>query len=288
MRSILCLALVAAAPWMVAGQAITPTARWGHSAALLNNNLYIVGGRSGNNGSTSPLASEHFVLSMDVSQPFDTKFPPWMLVDTPGNKPDPMMDGVVEVDTKNGRLILFGGLGAQTSQSNAVWTLRPTSRSWSSDSNGNGPTPRRGNAGSASVNNDLYVYGGVSSDSSARTDKFNDLYSLDKSSLTWTNHKKATGNNSAPYQHTLSYVPGRKLLVSIGGTGDNNLVPMDQINWYNLEQDVWGTDTARGDIPSPRREHSAVVAGERIIVFGGCNTDYTTFYNDVAVLDTTT
>ncbi|RKP09293.1 hypothetical protein THASP1DRAFT_28918 [Thamnocephalis sphaerospora] len=289
MRPRLWLGLVVVAPWMASGQSIIPAPRWGHSAALLGGNLYIVGGRSGTNGLTSPMASDNFVISVDVSQPFSTNSPPWTLVDTLGDKPDPLMDGILEADASRKRLVLYGGsLGDKKSQSNPVWTLRPLEHTWSIASSDDGPKPRRINAASASVGTYIYAYGGVSVSDSGQPERFNDLYRLSKDSLKWSSRKSATGNAGALFQHTLSYVPGRNILVSIGGADATDFASMSKINWYDPEKDTWGTSTARGDIPLPRREHSAVVVGERIIIFGGCSFNYDTFYNDVAVLDTTT
>ncbi|RKP09292.1 hypothetical protein THASP1DRAFT_22848 [Thamnocephalis sphaerospora] len=289
MRFSLGLALAATASWMASGQSTAPKPRWGHSAALLGSSLYIVGGRSGTSGSKSPLASDNFVVSIDTSQSFNTESPPWIFISTPGDKPNPVTNGALQADASHKRLMLFGGdLDGHEGPSDAVWTFNPVQRTWKLESRKEGPEPRRAGAAVASDGTYIYTYGGVDGEDKSQPEVFDDMYKLSKNSFKWSKCKNATGANSALSQHTLSYVVKQKKFVSIGGANNASLASMNKINWYNPEKDTWGTSTARGSIPLPRRAHSSVVVGERIIVFGGCSFNYSTFYNDVAVLDTTT
>ncbi|RKP09291.1 hypothetical protein THASP1DRAFT_28916 [Thamnocephalis sphaerospora] len=241
MRFSLGLVLIVVALWMASGQSIISAPRWGHSAALIDTRLYVVGGRSGINGSTSPLASDNFVASIDISQSFNTNSPRWVFVSTSGDQPNLMTNGTMAVDANRKRLILFGGeLDGHDSPSDAVWTLDLAQRTWKLESRKGAPEPRRVSAAVALDEAHIYVYGGIDGKDKNQQKKFDDLYKLSKSSLSWSKCKKAAGTNSALFRHTLSYVPGRNILLSIGGASDDSLASMDKLSWYNPEKDEWG------------------------------------------------
>lgn len=46
----------------------------------------------------------------------------------------------------------------------------------------------------------------------------------------------------------------------------------------------WSTPACSGEIPPPRRAHTATSVEDKIFVFGGSNG--TTYYNDLYILDT--
>ncbi|RKP12172.1 hypothetical protein BJ684DRAFT_17315 [Piptocephalis cylindrospora] len=107
-----------------------------------------------------------------------------------------------------------------------------------------------------------------------------DFYSGDTTSLTSPPH--------GWYQHTASIVPSGELVILGGVRTGGYLESFGIIQVYNISQGTWGDRMISGAIPTPRRDHAAVVYRDSIVVTGGASLDLSTRYSDTLLLNTTT
>ncbi|KAG0196359.1 hypothetical protein BGX28_010258, partial [Mortierella sp. GBA30] len=88
--------------------------------------------------------------------------------------------------------------------------------------------------------------------------------------------------------HTATLVRSNGLLVVIGGVAGGALVSMSEILVYDTAAGVWSVQTATGATPPLRRSHVAAAnSNGQIYIHGGTDFGGTTFFADVAILDTT-
>jgi len=106
--------------------------------------------------------------------------------------------------------------------------------------------------------------------------------------LTWA-HVAGGVNDTSPvqpsprYGHTASWVGNR--MVIIGGFVRPGLESMSNIWMWDPSSLSWTQNTCTGTVPQSRREHSAVVMDNQIVIFGGSDATHSKTFNDVAVLD---
>ncbi|RKP07729.1 hypothetical protein THASP1DRAFT_24162 [Thamnocephalis sphaerospora] len=267
--------------------------RWGHSATVLDNRLYVIGGRQGEGGGAAPFAnSSNLVISLDLTQAFETQSPPWITIRPASSMPPPMVNHIAAADHKNSQVIVYGGATTNFTQPTSLWTFRPETGTWNSTRPLDGPSRRLYNMGAAVVDGSMCSFGGTSDFSTmgrnASTTQSNELYALNIEQQTWTKGPSPSGNFSMRSQHTLSFVKDSSQLFVIGGISGNKMAPMDSILVYDLRKGQWSNKSAGGIVPSVRLQHTAVVMGNKIIVFGGSDETYRNIYNDVAILDTAT
>ncbi|KAG0375920.1 hypothetical protein BGX24_008508 [Mortierella sp. AD032] len=88
--------------------------------------------------------------------------------------------------------------------------------------------------------------------------------------------------------HTATVIRSNGLVVIIGGISGGALVPMSEIAVYDTASGTWSVQTATGATPPLRRNHVAVATNTgQIFVHGGTDLGATTFFADLAILDTT-
>ncbi|KAG0001505.1 Kelch domain-containing protein 2 [Entomortierella chlamydospora] len=88
--------------------------------------------------------------------------------------------------------------------------------------------------------------------------------------------------------HTATLIRSNGLLVIIGGVSSGALASMSEIMVYDTTAGTWSVQTATGATPPLRRNHVAAAnSNGQIYIHGGTDLDATTFFADVAILDTT-
>ncbi|KAF9401116.1 Kelch domain-containing protein 2 [Mortierella sp. AD011] len=88
--------------------------------------------------------------------------------------------------------------------------------------------------------------------------------------------------------HTATLIRSNGLLVIIGGISSGALASMSEIMVYDTTAGTWSVQTATGATPPLRRNHVAAANNNgQIYIHGGTDLDATTFFADVAILDTT-
>ncbi|RKP06506.1 hypothetical protein THASP1DRAFT_31678 [Thamnocephalis sphaerospora] len=271
-------------------RALNALARWGHTAALLDQRLYVFGGaRTFGAASIIVDGTDEFTLTLDVTQSFNVAEAPWTVVPAGNPTPPGRMSHLVIADTKRERALILGGRPSDmATQADMLWEFHPKTSTWTSHQPTNGPSAWTFNTASASSDRTALVHGGFSGLAENSTVD-GATYSLDLEQLQWRRRATTSASDAPCSDHTLSHIPFKDIYVALGGWAAHSaLARMDTVFTYHPLNDVWMKVTVKGTPPTPRLLHSTVVSGQRIILFGGCNADFTEFYNDVAVLDTDT
>jgi hypothetical protein len=277
---------------VVAAQSTIPPGRWGHTATLLGNTVYFIGGKD---SSKSFITGRDMIWALNVDDLRDTTSPTWASVSATGtNPPNSLVDHVTGMDKNREQIVVYGGATDDFNNPKALWTFDPNGGVWSASSSSGGPEARLYNMASVDIQGSLYMMGGVADKTSMGPDFSdnvtftNSMYSLNMDQLSWQKQPPADTANSTYYQHTMSYIPDKEMIVAIGGNTGTDMVVMDQVIVYSRKNSVWTAVTTYGTSPPARREHTAVVSGKTIIIYGGCDRAYTTYYDDIWVLDTDT
>lgn len=132
------------------------------------------------------------------------------------------------------------------------------------------PSPRRYHS-FTELADELYVFGGCSSNSEGKPVFLNDLWKFNKSEQCWEEIKS---RNTPPerYCHNAGVIDGR--LVIFGGYA--NWTYLNDIWTYDLKNNVWECkNTCKSDnkngrcIPKPRYGAQGAVVGHKLYIFGG-------------------
>ncbi|CAG8437026.1 6247_t:CDS:1 [Funneliformis caledonium] len=259
--------------------------RWGHSATLINSNIYYIGGRTDGNVFITEL------VRLDVSKPFSTLNPEWVQLDSTG-APKTIGHSAVYGGLNNDQIIIFGGGvddPASAVMSN-LWTYDTTNGQWADPKLPQGsPSRRYEHSAAIGPSGMMWVYGGLIDGLTGSPDRVitSDLWGLDVNTLnSWKAYPVLDNSPGARIFHTSSIVDNK--MIVIGGVTDEILYDMSEIYAFDLEKGIWEKNIATGQIPASRGQHSAVVANKKIIIYGGSDITNTNLYGDVAVLDTTT
>ncbi|KAI8058569.1 hypothetical protein BDF22DRAFT_739985 [Syncephalis plumigaleata] len=276
----------------VDAQGANPPGRWGHTATLLGNMVYFIGGKD---KSKSFITGNDMIWALNVDDLRDTTSPTWKAISATGTKPPKsLVDHAAGSDKNREQVVVYGGATDDFSNAKALWTFNPGAGVWSASSSSGGPAARLFNMASTDIQGSLYIMGGAADQTTmgssfSSNSSFTDgMYSLNMNQLSWQKQSPADTTKSTYFQHTISYISDKDMVVSIGGNTGTNMVDMDQVLVYSRKNSVWTAVTTYGTAPPARREHTAVVSGKTIIIYGGCDRAYTTYYDDIWVLDTDT
>ncbi|XP_064608900.1 host cell factor 2-like [Liolophura sinensis] len=236
--------------------------------------LYLFGGLS------------HEVGWLDSLYVFNTANCEWSQVEAKGSHPSARDKlGAVAIGTK---IYYFGGFGPTLEEEdltgdteeeeegemagqegavfgwfNDLFVYDTVANSWSQPMQMNlgVPTPRAAHSMSG-VEKNLIIFGGK--DAEARQ---NDLHIFNTDSRKWDTESKFRGRQPEPRSFHSATVVGNRVVI-LGGRGLTNQHYAD-IHILDTEKKEWLQPAVQGDIPLGRGLHSAVVAGNQLVVFGG-------------------
>ncbi|EXX73432.1 Kel2p [Rhizophagus irregularis DAOM 197198w] len=261
-----------------------PIGYFHHTATLIDNKLYILGGRLENETS----AKDFFYL--DVSVPFNTQELSWQDLSNINMVPPHDSATSVKGGANNNTLFLYGG--HTTDQNMAlVYTFDSQSIIWDIPKiTGINMTKKRGLKGIIDYNGKFYLWSGEYDVNG--TYVINDMLILDTLNL---NCKKGSLVN-APIprsEYSATLLPDNKIIY-IGGANEScffgttlNIeigvaLTLSEIYIYDTANDSWNTKITSGKIPSNRAGFSAILGldGQRVIIYGG-------YFSNPGYLDTT-
>nr|CAG8496237.1 3233_t:CDS:2 [Entrophospora candida] len=246
--------------------------------------------------SLSPDYDTDEILYLDVSVEFNPASPNWKSIT--GIAPPLAFHSMSIGGESNELLIIFGGTSKYTIPSNPLYIFNTTSSTTATNS----PTTVnvKGSIEHTSTTryNDsmVFIFGGTSqvitndNTTDIVTDAFNDMHVLDSKSITFNTISPSNGVFPfGVFHHSSTLLSDNKIYI-IGGVDKNNaFMPMGSINIFDTTTNQWSNQSATGTIPTDRRVHRAVGTNDnKIIIYGGCNKDYSISYSDLRVLDTTT
>ncbi|POG81864.1 hypothetical protein GLOIN_2v1834756 [Rhizophagus irregularis DAOM 181602=DAOM 197198] len=254
-----------------------------HTATLIDNKLYILGGLDLNRN----VIKEFFYL--DVSVLFNTQELSWQDLSNINMVPPHGFAASVKGGPNNYTLFLYGGTSTDQTMS-LVYTFDSQSIVWSIPKIAGVNTIRKRSL-TGIINNDgrMYLWGGCTN-----TDFVNDMLILDTINLNWS--KGSIINAPTPRtDYGAILLPNNKIIYMGGNDYDTtsfnsntlNIVKgttltLSEIYIYDMINDNWDTKVTSGNIPSNRAGFSAVLGldGKRIIIFGG-------YFINPGYLDTT-
>ncbi|CAG8705687.1 2927_t:CDS:2, partial [Funneliformis caledonium] len=231
-----------------------PLKRYAHTATLIDNKLYILGGRVTSTTNNENIGKQFFYL--DVSVPFNTKYLTWNDLTEiniiPAHRAASSARGGVYNDT----LFLYGA-GNDKGNLELVYTFDTKSNSWSIPKlTGNEDTfnMKFNLRGIADDNGNMYLFGGNKVD---RKTYYNDMLILDTINL----NLKVGSSVDAPNIRNLygaTFIQSNFIIYFGGSMNDDHFA-------YPLKEITSGT------IPSDRASFSTVLSldGQRVIIFGG-------------------
>ncbi|CAG8560032.1 26161_t:CDS:2, partial [Dentiscutata erythropus] len=283
--------------------------RFGHAAALINNKLYIYGGRiinplSSRTNPTESLTQKDDInelIMLDLSTSFDSSNPNFNVI-TPSNAPNISFHGMSAGGSNNQLMVVWGGETTNSTTSNSLLYFDTTSQQMMPQDSSNAPIGRIGHSMVTGINSSMvYIFGGYGGSGSSSDQIlgstqtpgtiYNNMYGLDTSnsvSINFIPEQQSTAPGRVQHSATILsngkiYIVGGLILSSNGGP--LALASMSDIDIFDTIASSWNKSTVTNS-PPDRRLHGAVgTSGNKIIIFGGANLTLQK-YNDIAVLDT--
>ena len=159
----------------------------------------------------------------------------WSQVSTTGGPPATRAGHVGVYDSSRHRMVVYGGHNWWTSWRNDTWALDLSSNTWTQLSTTGGPPPvRYGHRGFYDRARDRFtIFGGYAGGSSNR----NDTWSLDLSTLVWSEITTTGGPPSPRHSFAAAYDPGNDRFVIAGGTwglADAWVLYLDSHTWTQV------------------------------------------------------
>ena len=157
-----------------------------------------------------------------------------------------------------------------------MWNLRQTS----------GDVPKNRYFPAIAVHRDtLYMLFGRVYTSMDQWDHYKEVHALDLCSWRWTTLTPA-GPKPQACSFMSTWVHDGKVYCFGGMVGRESMFTLtNQLFCYNTSTNSWELPTTRGNIPSPRWNHSTFVTGDTAFVFGGSTDVKDSFTNDLFTLD---
>ncbi|CAB4380055.1 unnamed protein product [Rhizophagus irregularis] len=235
-----------------------------HTATLIDNKLYIIGGAGDGKYPPSPT-----FFYLNVSESFDTNGLKWHDLTNINNIPPFKYAAATKGGANNKILFLYGGIGLNNeSLNNLVYTF---------DTQNNillTPTvtgiPPNGKVSITSVidyNGLIYLFGGHSKELNIYT---NDMFILDSINLSCKNVSSINAP-SPRVEYGAVFLPNKNIIY-IGGYNENvGVFALNEVYLYNTINDTWTTQKTYGSIPSARYSISSVLSldNQKIIIYGG-------------------
>ncbi|XP_073122212.1 uncharacterized protein [Henckelia pumila] len=242
--------------WMVLSvSGMKPEARFNHAAAVVGNNMVVVGGESSNG-----LLDDVQVLSFDRFS--WTKASPKRYY-SPTSHPlkIPACKGHTLVPWGK-KVLLVGGKTEPATERVTVWAFDMDEECWSlMEAKGDIPVARSGHT-VVRANSVLILFGGE--DSKKR--KLNDMHMFDLKSLTWL-PLHCTGPRPSPRSNHVAALYDDKILLVFGGTSKSRT--LNDLYSLDFETMVWSRVKTRSFHPSPRAGCCGALCGTKWYIIGG-------------------
>jgi len=240
-------------------QGVPPSPRYGHAFIGFAGQLYLFGGRSADG-----FLNDIFVL--------DPKKLEWASITdkTRGEPPTPRAGGSFAAAGHG--IYFFGGFDDISMHFfNDLFFFDPLNLIWVKEEvTGDIPPPVSGN-GIASIDNRLYIFGGMIKGAASSVVILANLYVFDSGMKTWTLLSRESNENSPSKRRNVGFVALKGKLWCFGGLSEGSGGVRNDIYQYDPQTNSWTDFTHRvSGISIEGRAGSAVVAGGEVFyVFGG-------------------
>ncbi|XP_073307744.1 uncharacterized protein [Primulina huaijiensis] len=232
-----------------------PKARFDHAAAVVGNNMVVVGGES-----SDGLLDDVQVLSFDRFS-WTKASPKCYLSSTSHPLKIPACKGHSLVPWGK-KVLLIGGKTEPSSERVTVWAFDTEEEYWSlTEAKGDIPVARSGHT-VVRANSVLILFGGE--DSKRR--KLNDMHMFDLKSLTWL-PLHCTGPRPSPRSNHVAALYDDKILLVFGGASKSRT--LNDLYSLDFETMVWSRVKTRSFHPSPRAGCCGALCGTKWYIIGG-------------------
>ncbi|RIA89543.1 hypothetical protein C1645_738564 [Glomus cerebriforme] len=260
---------------------MTPIIERGHSTTLIDNKLYILGGKDKN---AKYVGKELYFFYLDVSTRFNTNelLSLWQDLSKINTILPPHGFAVtVKGGANNNTLILYGGTSDQPMDS-LVYTFDPQSNTWSIPEISKVNAIKKLYLTGINHNGKMYLWSGWDKPNVY----FNDMLILDTINFSSWGKGSVINAPTPRYLYGATLLPDNKIIYMGGintefevfGWDKNNLninkgdaLTLNEVYIYDIIGDNWSTKTTSGKIPSNRAVFTVILGldGQRIIIFGG-------------------
>ncbi|RIA89129.1 hypothetical protein C1645_825254 [Glomus cerebriforme] len=258
-----------------------PGSRYGHTATLIDDKLYILGGGQASSGATVEIFGTEFFY-LDVSGSFNTQKLLWQNLSNINIVPSHSLAASVKGGANNDTLFLYTSENINP-ELKFIYTFDSQKKIWDTPPISGNNVPKKDSLiGIINYDRKMYLFGGF-----AGTFPSNDMLILDTINLIW----KQGSLVNAPTPRTnygATLLPDNNIIY-MGGYNSSDL-SLNEVYVYNTTSDQWNTKTTSGaTIPTSRSGFSAVLGldGQRIIIFGGRNIEDLNINDALYVLDLT-
>ncbi|KAJ3451244.1 kelch domain-containing protein [Anaeramoeba flamelloides] len=174
------------------------------------------------------------------------------------------------------KMYIFGGY-LYNNYFNDIYSFNFQTKNWSKiNAKGDIPTGRRWNSSVVDSSGNIWIFGGYQS-----VDRFNDLFCFNTKTHEWTGPVTTENPPTPRYSHT-SVIYDNKMWIFGGYNGQ---IQSNEIFYFNFETNEWCNPLKTyGQKPEERAGHTAVVVGDKMIVFGGYNRTLS-YMNDIFEYD---
>ncbi|CAG8588548.1 7688_t:CDS:2 [Ambispora gerdemannii] len=267
----------------------SPYPRYAHSALLINENIYFVGGQVFNTTYQTTLPSKDFFY-LNVSKEFTTISLPWTDLSDLSGLAENSWTATAVGGSNQDQLFLLGGAPWNISDP-LVFMFDTRIRSWSTPKISELPPSRRREFSAVSDGSShIFCFGGL--EDKATTNKpdtnttfSNEMVVLDTIELSWV--MKSTIRAPLPRADSAATLLSNGQILYVGGRQANGqFVLMNEIWLYDTKSLMWSSVTAIGNTPLSRYGHTAALTSDgRLIIHGGINVNSTQPNSDIYVLN---
>jgi N-acetylneuraminic acid mutarotase len=253
-----------------------PSPRYGHTASVIGNRMYIFGGK----GPDEKLYNDIFFL--------DTLSWCWIELSSTTAPPPPRFGHAETV--VGDKIVVCGGWDGHQCRDSNIWIFDTSNSTWLEPRvSGRPPRPRQGHVMELTEDGRILVFGGMTIDDKGHPHYLNDLRSLDIETMVWSSPMTG-GVHVEPRMAMTSTMIG-KYFCLIGGfikrkadlisgqpsnsNGDGvgrrikSPTTGDHIVAFDTEELQWVNPEFFGYCPEDVYGHSISVAASQIIIYGG-------------------
>ncbi|RIA86769.1 hypothetical protein C1645_740603 [Glomus cerebriforme] len=241
-----------------------PLQRSFHTATLINDKLYIMGGKSIDSN-----LNEFFYL--DTSVTFNIQNLPWVDLSNTITFPSSYGTASVKGGANNDTLFLFGG-NTTNPNTPSLYMFDTQSHSWIVASlivKNTGTEFRKSYlTGIIDNNRKMYLFGGYDGLKS-----LNDMFTIDTIKLIMGEVDMDSNAPTPRNNYGATLLPNNNIIY-LGGYNVEAELQLDLVYIYNTMNNNWNMMIATGTVPSSRNSFSTILGldGLNVIIFGGTTT----------------
>lgn len=283
--------------------AYTAVPRWGQAIAVLNDCLFVHGGKTDeyNSYSYRQAPTNNDLLYLSLSSTFNLTSPPWELISS-SSETSTSQGPAVAWHTLSGlnssSILLFGGLPATnsatvlTNRADSSWMLdvyalsepnwEQEALSWAGQ-----PTRRIHHSTVTSISGQVYIVGGEMADGSEVA--LTEHYVFDPDSQSFTLLPSINGPSDITGHSSIILSNGTMLVFGGYSQTQDSLLPFSIIWTLDTTESTpsWNQiSLSTNPLPNPRRAFaSTCIEGNKVVIQGGSDASYQAVYNDGWILD---